>query len=196
MDKLLEKHFVKKYPKIFVDMYGPMNETCMHWGIECGAGWFFLLDNLCSKIQRHIDDRNETIDKGYAQPNEKPIPQLVALQIKEKFGALRFYYSGGDEYIRTLVDFAESLSYSICENCGKFTEDVGRTQGWIQSLCTICAKEFDKEIKQRNDIVSLWKKVMLSRKNPKRSWKTIDEWTKDDVKELKKDLAEAKKRKK
>lgn len=161
MNKLLEQYFVKKYSKIFKEMYGPMNKTCMHWGIECDDGWFFLLDNLCNGIQSHIDHRQESIDKGFAQPEEKPIPQVVAKQIKEKYAALRFYYNGGDDYIRSIVQFTENISLKTCELCGVMNEEVGQTVkcGWIQTLCIKCAKKNKKTTYQQKDMIALWKKV-------------------------------------
>jgi len=60
-------------------------------------------------------------------------------QIKEKFGGLRYYYSGGDDTIYGMVSLAESLSYKICETCGS-TKDIGQTSGWITTLCKECAK--------------------------------------------------------
>jgi hypothetical protein len=61
-------------------------------------------------------------------------------QVKEKFGGLRFYYSGGDDTIDGIVSLAESLSYQICENCGS-TKDVGQTQSWISTLCKECGSK-------------------------------------------------------
>lgn len=166
MNKHLEKYFIDTYPKIFKDMYGDPTKTCMAWGISTHDGWFFILDKLCATIQNRIDYRLEQIQKKYALSEEetKPIPQVVFQQVKEKFGALVIYYSGGDECIRHIVDYTEILSRSICETCGRFDEKVGRTEGWIQAMCEDCA------IKQKRDIVidkkklALWKRV---RKTPK-----------------------------
>lgn len=179
MNKILEAHYIKNYPKIFRDMYGDKTKTCMAWGCSCGDGWFFLLDTLCKRIQKHIDRRAELIAKGYAQEDEKdPIPQVVFAQVKEKFGALRIYYDGGDDYISAMVCMVEDLSHDICENCGQFNEEVGRVEkGWIQSLCPSCCKEYGKKIVQRKEIIALWRKVRKSRKNPIRSWQGIDELT-------------------
>ena len=69
----------------------------------------------------------------------KPVRQVVAVQVKEKFGSLRFYYEGGDDYIRGLVSLAESLSHRTCEQCG--SPGVGRGGGWIQTLCDLHADE-------------------------------------------------------
>jgi hypothetical protein len=36
-----------------------------------------------------------------------------------------------------MVYLAESLSYEICESCGTL-EGVGRTKGWIYTVCKTC----------------------------------------------------------
>lgn len=51
----LQQTLIQKYPKIFQDVDKPMTQTCMCWGIECGDGWYNLLDSLCSLIQSRID---------------------------------------------------------------------------------------------------------------------------------------------
>ena len=61
------------------------------------------------------------------------IPQVTLDQIKEKFGTLRFYYSGGDEYISGLASMAESMSAVTCEECGNPGKTVGG--GWLTTLC-------------------------------------------------------------
>jgi len=63
----------------------------------------------------------------------EPIPQVTLDQVKEKFGTLRFYYTGGDDYISGMVTMAESMSGVTCEECGKPGERVGG--GWITTLC-------------------------------------------------------------
>ena len=71
---------------------------------------------------------------------------------------------------------AVGISNRTCENCGTFSDDVGRvTKGWIQGLCTDCAKEYNKEIKHDEEIRTLLKIVRANRKNPKRGWVTIGE---------------------
>ena len=59
-------------------------------------------------------------------------------QVKEKFGGLRFYYDGGNNYIDGMVSFAEAMSYKTCEFCGT-THNVGQTnKGWIFTICKEC----------------------------------------------------------
>ena len=111
----MQDYFPKVYPKMFVGKYG---------GIACGSGWFYILDKLCANIQHHIDWTNKS---------EVVVPQVTIDQIKEKFGCLRFYYSGGDEYISGMVTLAESMSGVTCEDCGSIGER--RSGGWIRTLC-------------------------------------------------------------
>lgn len=124
MKKELDDQLVSNYPKIFADRNKPMTETCMCWGFECGDGWFNIINQLCGNIQHHIDWKTKT---------GKVVPQVVAEQVKEKFGTLRFYYRGGDDYISGLVSMAESMSGVTCEQCGAPGETNG--QGWISTLC-------------------------------------------------------------
>jgi hypothetical protein len=66
-------------------------------------------------------------------------PQVVATQIKEKFGTLRFYYFGGDDYCHGVESMAESMSAVTCEVCG--SSGKLRNGGWIRTLCDEHAKE-------------------------------------------------------
>jgi hypothetical protein len=65
--------------------------------------------------------------------------QVIATQIKEKFGTLRFYYWGGDDYCRGVESMAESMSAVTCEVCG--SPGKLRNGGWVQTLCDEHAKE-------------------------------------------------------
>jgi pyruvoyl-dependent arginine decarboxylase (PvlArgDC) len=57
-------------------------------------------------------------------------------QVKEKFGTLRFYYTGGDEHISGMVRMAESMSAVTCESCGNPGEQT--RGGWIKTTCKPC----------------------------------------------------------
>ena len=131
MKQELDKLLCEKYPKMLINRNKPMTETCMCWGFECGDGWFQILDSLMGNIQHHIDWNNKNFEKGYTQ--YKQVPQVTLDQVKEKFGTLRFYYTGGDDYISGLVAMAESMSAVTCEQCGNPGTTGG--QGWISTLC-------------------------------------------------------------
>jgi hypothetical protein len=130
MKKELDEQLCQKYPLIFANRHRPMNETAMCWGFDCGDGWFNILDQLCLNIQYYIEWKNK---------KETVVEQVVADQVKEKFGTLRFYYSGGDEHIAGMVAMAESMSGVTCEDCGK----PGRSRGvgWITTVCDEHAEE-------------------------------------------------------
>ena len=99
------------------------------FGFECGDGWYFILENLLSCID------------GYYTHNDKDQKQHFQItQIKEKFGGLRFYYSGGNSHISGMVWLAEHLSYATCETCGS-TENVSQTKGWIKTICGKCLEK-------------------------------------------------------
>ncbi len=122
-----DKYLVEKYPIIFKDRYGDIKNTAMCWGFDCGSGWFFLIDNLCNSIKSYIDCNSH-----------RNIPPVVATQLKEKYGTLRFYYTGGDDIIDGMVSFAEDLSASICERCGSFEGKVNKEGYWLSCLCEDC----------------------------------------------------------
>jgi hypothetical protein len=109
------KQMEERFPKMFADPYG---------GFAVGEGWWPILESLCSQIQHHIDWKNKT---------SEVVPQVTVAQIKEKFGGLRFYYNGGDEYISGLVSMAESWAGRSCETCG--SPGTRRDGGWIRTLC-------------------------------------------------------------
>ena len=131
MKQELDQLLCEKYPKLMVNRNKPMIETCMCWGFECGDGWYNILDQLLSNIQHHIDWNNKNFEKGYTQ--YKQVPQVTLDQVKEKFGTLRFYYTGGDDVIDGMVRMAESMSGVTCEQCGSPGTTGG--QGWITTLC-------------------------------------------------------------
>jgi hypothetical protein len=124
-----------KYPKMFAEPYG---------GFAIGPGWWKIIEVLCANIQSHIDWQNmqkEKFNRGNG------CPQVVVRQIKEKFGGLRFYYDGGNEYISGLVSGAESWAESACEECGAPGEKRGG--GWIKTLCDFHHEENVKAKQQR-----------------------------------------------
>ena len=129
-----DKALCEKYPKIFKNRNGSIQETCMAWGFECGSGWFDIIDILCHEMQNHVDWKSKDLSG-----EEKESLQVVADQVKEKFGTLRFYYSGGDDVIEGMVSMAESISHRICEECGCPGDP--RKGSWIKTLCDKCDDE-------------------------------------------------------
>jgi hypothetical protein len=137
MTKELELKLVEKYPQILCDYNGDVMKTCMHWGMECDDGWYDLLNGLLEKLD-YLSKHSGV--------------QVVADQIKEKFGTLRFYYSTifksdlnvnpiVDGIISDIVSTAERRSAHVCEKTGKDGVLCSRV-GWLK---TVSKDEADKE---------------------------------------------------
>ena len=104
-----------------------------------GIGWYNLIYTLTNCIDRRLEHLNK--DGG----NRK----VTISQIKEKFGGLRYYTDGYiDEQMDGMIDFAESLSYTICEECG--APGKLRSGGWMRTLCDKHEEERQSRYKEMN----------------------------------------------
>jgi len=121
MTSNLQKKLFERYPKIF-----PKDSDAHQIGIDCGDGWYSIIDDLCSKIQAYVD----------ANPSKK---QVVALDVKQKFGMLAFYFSNGNDEILQMVFAAERTSGHICELCGSTKNArLSSKKGWVKTFCDPC----------------------------------------------------------
>lgn len=59
------------------------------------------------------------------------------IQIKEKFGTLRWYCNSSDKEIRKVIDKYEKISEHTCIFCGKDNVDIF-DDGWISPYCDNC----------------------------------------------------------
>ena len=109
-----------------------LRETCKNgdWQ-EFEVTWGLWQEKDLNYYQRKRSEMLEPVPK-WLEPKPE-IPQVVADQVKEKMGTLRFYYHGGDEFIRGLVAMAEDMSAVTCERCGAPGKERGG--GWIRTLC-------------------------------------------------------------
>lgn len=64
----------------------------------------------------------------------------TVMQVKEKFGGLRFYIGCGSSEIFDRIDQAEDESLKTCEACGRPGE-LRSNGGWLKTLCPHCAQE-------------------------------------------------------
>ncbi|WP_143754674.1 hypothetical protein [Caballeronia concitans] len=115
------------YPLIFtVKRAAPRDDFCIPdsqrpihaRGFECGDGWFDLIDALCVQLQA---------------ATKNGAPQVVATQVKEKFGRLRFYSCGQNDEQEGMIELAEAISARLCEVCGnrgRIVED-----RWLRTRC-------------------------------------------------------------
>jgi len=171
MKQELQEKIFNKYPKIFGDRTKPMTETCMCWGLDVGDGWYNLIDTLCEALTYTYTTSIEVDEEDGKRLGIKPYsdsyyftvepPQVIATQVKEKYGTLRFYYrSEFDEkiiylletkkypdlekvndrfynFIDGVVHFAEIASGRTCEITGQSGElhaSGGSMDGWLKVL--------------------------------------------------------------
>lgn len=178
MSPELEQKLFNKYPKIFKDNTKSPQETCMCWGLECGDGWYELIDVLCEALTYTFTTSIQVDEEDGKRLGIEPYkdvkgelnyyfsvepPQVVADQVKEKFGTLRFYYhlefdEGNkslvqskkypnlfevnkrySDYIDGVVHFAEIASGRTCEATGAEGSRHVRG-GWYKTLNENVAK--------------------------------------------------------
>jgi hypothetical protein len=170
MSPELDKQLCDKYPKIFADRYKSPQETCMCWGLEVGDGWYDLIDVLCqaltytftTSVEIDEEDAKRLGIEGSKFSDGKThyffsvsAPQVVADQVKQKFGTLRFYFhleydpvslelakkypeleqinKRYADYIDGIVHFADVASGRTCEVTGADGEMCVRG-GWLKVL--------------------------------------------------------------
>ena len=128
MSPELEMRLIKSYPMLYKQAGLPMTQTCMCWGMECDDGWFSIIDGLSKKIEFW----NEC----------HPDQRVEAVQVKEKYGSLRFYIDNYVDEVEKWIEEADLESEKTCEICGEPGEI--RNFGWLKCLC-------DKHEQERKD---------------------------------------------
>jgi hypothetical protein len=138
---LMLKMSPEKFKSFMMSEFPEVNFTQLTFGFEHGKGWYPLVYNLTDCIT------------NYLKHNE-PQCTLHLEQVKEKMGGLRYYYSIGGKTAPVLKDpnafslimgmvwFGESMSFNICEKCGKYGS-LDTSQMWIKTLC-----EHHKELRR------------------------------------------------
>lgn len=93
--------------------------------MSVGAGWTELLWDLCASIEAMA-----------VRGDEDGAPFRI-LQVKEKFGGLRFYAKGTSIEVWTLIQEACTRSERVCEACGAPGSRCV-IDNWIKTLCEAC----------------------------------------------------------
>lgn len=117
----LQNQLFECYPAIFTERTLPDTETAMCRGIEVGDGWFDLIDALCARLQWATDHDDA--------------PQVVATQVKEKLGQLRFYRHEASALQLGMIDLAAALSGRICDVCGNRGGKVTISRHLVATRC-------------------------------------------------------------
>lgn len=130
MKKEYDEYLVKNFPGLYRQRYLSPKETCMCWGFNTGDGWFPLIKKLSEDII-------------------KISPETEAVQVKEKFGGLRFYVTNANDEVYDLISKAEKESYKTCEKCGTRENVTTNEDGWVFTLCDKCRRDKREDPKWR-----------------------------------------------
>jgi hypothetical protein len=88
--------------------------TVVQIKLTVGPGWHPIIDRLAADLLKLGWDGK-------------------VLQVKEKFGGLRFYIEQDMDVLHDRIDAAKAEAYRTCEICG--TPGIARSGGWIKTLC-------------------------------------------------------------
>lgn len=100
MDGKLQQQLIARNQRILGGARGGPGAVA----IQCGDGWFDLIDVLCQQLQHDTEQAGA--------------PQVLASQVKEKYGGLRFYADSGSDRQWAMIELAEALSERVCDACG------------------------------------------------------------------------------
>jgi hypothetical protein len=114
MRRELEQKLVERWPSWF-NVNGDPLETRMADGFAHGNGWFNIVWKLCEDLEPLVAEA----EKATGRPFE-------VLQVKEKFGGLRFYVSHRTDAILQRIEAPELESLRTCEMCRQAGEAAGR----------------------------------------------------------------------
>lgn len=127
MNEDLSKKLITDFPLLYRDGFY----------FDVVESWFNLIYELSENINKIVstfpNDPNQSpnIVKGHEN-------QFRVVQIKQKFGGLRYYTDNANDEINKLIDEAETKSYKICELCGNDKGSTVNKRGWLTVRCNKC----------------------------------------------------------
>lgn len=173
----LDKKLCEEFPSIFRNRNADKTQSCMHWGFECGDGWYNIIRGICLAVTNNYSTSKDLKADGRFLPPDVDIHHpdfdsyfwhhtgaglVIADQVKEKYGMLRFYYrmewSEQDQkmaelypktaaiiaaeqrsYVEGIMCMAETMSAITCEDSGLVGE-IHISGGWYRTLNPDIAK--------------------------------------------------------
>ena len=172
MKQELEDKLYKQYPWL-----RPIDG----FGMDIGDGWYNIIDTLAGYIDMAIKFENDCVEKYKRDQllgktgnwTWKPRDHLYEFptvhQIKNKMGGLRFYATtpAGTRYeFNGATHFAESISFTICEECGNKGHE--RDNAFIQTLCDDCYIKISKNSKRFAKLREMEAKHSITREEAKK----------------------------
>jgi hypothetical protein len=103
-------------------------EQFKDWKYEVPQGWVALCEELAEKLDKILEALSEEEKENYE-----------LLQVKEKFGSLRWYDNWHNEEMHQLIRQYEYKTERTCCVCGKMATKI--TLGWVTPFCDECIPE-------------------------------------------------------
>lgn len=120
MNRELESTLVATYPTIYRKLTPRFAGGSR---FECDDGWYRIIDELSRKLE-----------------DEAHMSALLALEVREKLGSLRFLLRGDvTNEVDSWLAAATRLSQHTCERCGQPATLRGHKDGRVRTLCPACA---------------------------------------------------------
>lgn len=94
---------------------------------EIPKGWNKLFLQMCEDIRQPL------IDANY-------LDEFMFSQIKDKYNRMECYHFGAPEKVYDIINKYSIMAGYVCTRCGK--PATCETQGWIESFCDDCWKDF------------------------------------------------------
>ena len=92
-----------------------------------GEGWRQALWDLCVELEPHV----QAINRQLAA--EEQHTSFEVMQVKEKFGGLRFYVNHHSDAIDACIQKAQARARTTCMPCGQ--AGTSRTDDWWRVAC-------------------------------------------------------------
>lgn len=164
-----DNYICKKYPVMFEGRKKSMRESCLFFGFEIGKGWYWILADLCEKLD--VIYKKTGIYAPFSQVKEKygeacfyhgvemksNIFQRLYRRLRRRdwYGRDEKKFRAWSEIIDTLCSEAEELSSYICDSCGESIDGPIRIGTWYYGTCEECLVKWRSSYKEE---IEYWNK--------------------------------------
>ncbi|MDO8177676.1 MAG: hypothetical protein Q7T62_05465 [Undibacterium sp.] len=101
MNAALTEKMYRAFPYLYRGRTKPQDESAMCYGFECGDGWYQILYDLSQELTGHM--------------LLHPFLDLELMQVKSKFGTLRFHLNYSDSSTEEIISRARRRADLVCE---------------------------------------------------------------------------------
>lgn len=117
----------ERFDALYRGRHLPLTQNLMSEGFACGDGWYEVVYALSEQLEAYGQTHAEAAD-------------LLVLQVKQKFGELRFYVQPRLPVVEAMIEIARERSRRTCEFTGQPGVRCSR-EGYYLTLCLEKAQE-------------------------------------------------------